>query len=226
MQLLEPDQYADLRLKDQHVEDAMQSVEAAYLIERLKGCKTVLDLGWGSGIVASALHHAGFKVTVIEGAEAFCEASKLQGVSVIHARFEEYTPETAYDAVIASFVLEHVAEPIRLLKRVRGWSRRLLAVVGNANSYHRQFAVQMGLQPRLNSLSWRDKQVGHYRVYDTQSLTTDLISSGWSPIHWHGLMLKPLPNSMLAHLPSDVIKAMCEAKVTYDVAANIVVECR
>ena len=46
--------------------------------------------------------------------------------------FEDYTPPERFDCVIASFILEHVADPVALLKRIHGWTYRLIVVVGNA----------------------------------------------------------------------------------------------
>lgn len=203
----------------------MQGRELAILLNSLEGCKRILELGWGSGIIARGLKDAGKDVLVIEGSQAGCDAASSYGITSLHSLFEDYQTSFKHDAVIASFVLEHLADPMALLKRAHQWGKKLICVVGNANSYHRQLAVKMGIQPRLDSLSERDKLVGHYSVFDMKSINTLLSESGWIPQRFTGLMLKALPNSMLMKLPTEVIKAMCEIEVAPEVAANIMVEC-
>ena len=222
MQPVTPDEYAALNLPDQWIEDMMQEVEARWIVDNLFGYQHILELGYGGGIVTKAMLDAGKNVTVIDGASEFCGRAHKAGAYPVHAMFEEaVTPRPRYDCVIASFVLEHVQDPVALLKRCREWSDRLIVVIGNANSYHRQLAVQMGFQPDLNTLSTRDHAVGHLRVYDYVDLLAEAEEAGWDWREKQGIMFKPLPNSMLAKLPADVVKAMCEVPVYHDVAANI-----
>lgn len=223
MQKLAPDAYAALRLPDQFIEDEMQQVEARWLVEQTADCPRILDLGWGSGIVAKALQAAGRSVCVVEGAEESCNAAERLGFTVARSMFENYAPHREFDCVIASFVLEHVADPVALLKRCREWAPKLIAVVGNAESWHRRLAVQMGIQPRLDTLSARDYAVGHYVVFDADTIDATLCLSKWKPVAVKGLMFKPLPNAMMTHFDERLIRAMCEADVRPRDAANIAV---
>lgn len=219
MQKLAPDGYAALELPDQWIEDIMQKHEAAWIVDKLRGANTVLELGHGSGIVAAALRDAGKRVTVVEGAADFI--GRTPGVEYIHTLFEDFEPIVKYDCVVASFVLEHVADPVSLLTRISSWSKRLITVVGNANSWHRQVAVEMGLQPALNTLSARDHAVGHHLVYDYTLLDRHLALSGWMVSEKKGLMLKPLNNALMVNLPREVIEGFCRVEVPFKQAANI-----
>lgn len=226
-QLLAPDDYARLNLQDMWLENLMQEVECKWLVEQTKDCNRVLDMGYGEGLTCTALAEAGRQVTMVDGSVEFCaEASLIPGVQAVHSMFEDYTPVGRFDCVIASFVLEHIPEPRKLLERARQWSNRLIVVVGNAKSYHRQLALKMGLQPRLDSLSQRDIAVGHYFVYSRQHIYNDLLATGWIPQIERGIMFKPLPNSILQTLDPRVIRAMCELDVPPDVAANVGIVCR
>ena len=225
MQKLAPDRYASLKLEDQWIEDTMQETEARWLLEQTAAAPRVLDLGWGSGIVAKSLYAAGRDVFVVEGAEQNCTDAERLGIPVARSMFEDYRPHRDFDCVIASFVLEHVADPVALLRRMTGWAPKLIAVVGNAASWHRRLAVRMGVQATLDTLSARDHAVGHYRVYDVESIRADLEQSGWHPVKWKGLMFKPLPNAMMMHFDKRLIRAMCEEDVAPAEAANIGVVC-
>lgn len=227
MQLLAPDAYAALRLPDQWIEDECQQHEAQWLLKATGDSYRILDLGYGSGIVVKALAEAGRHVTLVDGAIDFVQqAAQIKGVQAVHSMFEDFAPVGKFDCVIASFVLEHVQEPTKLLMRCKEWADKLIVVIGNANSYHRQLAVQMGLQPRLDTLSGRDIAVGHYRVYSLESIDRELKRAGWKPTDWHGIMLKVLPNSMMAHFDPRLIRAMCEIPVPLQSAANIGIVCR
>lgn len=204
----------------------MQEVEARWIVEQTNGCKTVLELGYGAGIVTRALVGAGKHVTTVDGSVEFGLLAAADGAVGVTAMFENYPTTFKFDCVIASFVLEHVADPIALLKRCSQWSDKLIVVVGNANSYHRQLAVQMGLQPKLDTLSTRDEAVGHYLVYDWPLILDHLTQSGWLPQAWRGIMLKPLPNSMMTHYDEKLIRAMCEIDMPVSVAANIGIVCK
>ena len=223
MQKLSPDGYAALALPDQFIEDVMQETEARWLIAQTVDCRRILDLGWGSGIVAKALHAAGRDVCVVEGSAANCKLAREAGIPVVHSLFEKFDSYRDFDCVIASFILEHVADPVALLKRCREWAPRLIVVVGNANSYHRRLAVAMGLQPRTDTLSARDEAVGHYCVFDRYSIGGLLSDAGWRWMHHRGIMLKPLPNAMMTHFDERLIRAMCEADVEPKDAANIAI---
>ncbi len=225
MQKVSPDSYAALALPDQWLEDVMQEYEARWICEQTADCRNVIDLGWGSGIVARALRDAGRAVLVVEGSEQNCRAARAAHIACVQELFEEFEPDGRYDCTIASFVLEHVADPIALLKRAHGWTERLVVVVGNAASWHRRLAVQMGLQPTLETLSARDHAVGHYLVYDHRGIQAALGASGWRELRSVGLMLKPLPNAMMAHFDERLIRAMCEVKVPLSQAANIGICC-
>ncbi len=226
MQKLSPDAYAALRLPDQHIEDIMQETESRWLVEQTADCPRIVDLGYGSGIVCKALAAAGRDVLVVEGSEQNCIAANNTGIATWHGMFEEFAPKQPFDCVIASFVLEHVADPVALLKRARDWAPRLIAVVGNAESWHRRLAVLMGLQPELSTLSPRDHAVGHYRVYDAKTIMSDLTAAGWVSEAWKGFQLKVLPNAMMTHFDERLIRAMCEIEIHPWEAANIGIPAR
>lgn len=198
----------------------MQDYEAAWICEKLKMTNTVLDLGYGSGIIARALVEKNKQVTVVDGAPF-----NVVGAKCVVSMFEDYHPPQRFGAVIASFVLEHVENPNLLLRRMRDWASKAIVVVGNANSIHRQLAVRMGIQPRLDTLSARDEAVGHYRVYDLAGIEGDLAAAGWTVKERKGFMFKPLPNSMMAGFSLPLLKAMNEIDLPVELMANVGLVC-
>lgn len=223
---MHPDSYASLNLSDMWLENVMQQYESKWIIRQTGKHDSVLDLGYGSGIVCKALAEAGRHVTVVDGAKDFIhEASTIPNVDAVHSMFEDFTTSETFDCVIASFILEHVQEPIKLLKRCHNWSKKLIVVVGNANSIHRQVGVEMKLQPDIYSLSERDKAVGHYMVYDHDIMVSHLSAAGWEIEKIEGFFVKPLNNSRMQDWEPELIHALNRVKISPKLSANIGVVC-
>lgn len=218
-----PSEYASLDLPDQWIEDVMQDYEANWIVSKLSMCNTVLELGYGAGIVTRAMIKAGKKVTTVDGSSKLVIQASQDGAIGVCSMFEQVEFQEKFDAVVVSFVLEHLTDPVAVLKKCHEWTNKLIVVIGNANSYHRQLAVNMGLQNTIYDLSERDHKVGHYRVYDLSSVCIDLTDAGWLPkLHSiKGFQMKPLPNSMMKEFDLSLIRAMNEIDIPAHVAANI-----
>ena len=87
-----------------------------------------------------------------------------------------------------------------LLRRVSLWLKddgRLLIGVPNAKSFHRLAAVKMGLLSNEYELNERDVALGHYRVYDLNSLTAHAEEAGLEVMEKGGVFLKFLSNAQI-----------------------------
>jgi 2-polyprenyl-3-methyl-5-hydroxy-6-metoxy-1,4-benzoquinol methylase len=174
----------------------------------------VLEMGFGEGNVTRQLLEARMRVDIIEGAELLVDRARKQygdKVQVHHALFSEFRPAHAYDAILATNILEHVADPAETLASIRQWcspQTRVVVTVPNAESIHRRLAVLMGIQPRLDTLSPRDHLVGHQRVYDMDGLAQEVEKAGFEIVEQKGFLLKVLPNSMLKDMPPALIDAL------------------
>jgi 2-polyprenyl-3-methyl-5-hydroxy-6-metoxy-1,4-benzoquinol methylase len=99
-----------------------------------------------------------------------------------------------------SHVLEHIADPIFILKKIFGWLKPgavLLVSVPNAKSLHRLVAVQMGLLKSEYELNTRDVELGHYRVYDKPLLMEHAQKAGFKILESGGYFLKPVSNGQI-----------------------------
>lgn len=89
------------------VEGVRDTAEDKFMAEMTPG-GTVLDLGCGPGHAAKKMAEAGFVVTAVDGsAEMVRLASKIEGITVRQARFDEIDEVDAYDGIWASFSLLH-----------------------------------------------------------------------------------------------------------------------
>jgi 2-polyprenyl-3-methyl-5-hydroxy-6-metoxy-1,4-benzoquinol methylase len=201
-------------LRDKFIEDACQFYSYHWVFEQLKNGQSVLEMGYGEGNFTEELVKRGFNPTVLDGSDLLLKKAKgLFGdkIKTAHSLFEEYVPADTFDYVLATHVLEHVDDPVALLKEMKKWINprgKIIIIVPNRESIHRQLAVIMGLQPELDTLGERDKLVGHQRVYSLGSLQNDVADAGLKITETAGFFLKTLPNSMMLGYSKELIMAL------------------
>lgn len=140
-------------------------------------------------------------VTCVEAsAEAMAESKRKLGdeVTYIHSRFETATLPKCYDNIVLTHVLEHLDDPVRILKRVNDeWlaeSGRFFLVCPNANAPSRQIAVKMGLISHNAAVTSAEAEHGHRRTYSLDTLERDAVAAGLKVIHRSGIFFKALAN--------------------------------
>jgi 2-polyprenyl-3-methyl-5-hydroxy-6-metoxy-1,4-benzoquinol methylase len=156
-----------------------------------------LELGPAEGLMTEQLVDAFDEVVTVDGSESFCEQlrERFPEAEVVHALFEDFEPDGQFDAIVLGHVLEHVADPVALLRRAGGWlapEGAIHAAVPNAQSLHRQAAVIMGLLDSEHAFSDADRHHGHRRIYDPESLRADFAAAGLRIDVFGGYWLKPL----------------------------------
>jgi len=114
---------------------------------------SVLEMGPAEGVMTPLLLTKASTLTLLEGAEHFCLdlARKYPAAKVVHSLFEDYSPSEKFDRIVLGHVLEHVEDPVAILKRATSWlspKGKIIAAVPNALSVHRQAAVLMGIDKR------------------------------------------------------------------------------
>lgn len=217
------------KLGDKHIEDAYQARALPWVLRQLAGCERVLEMGYGEGNFTEELVRNKFRPTLLEGSQVLAEQARQKfgaAVDCRHSMFEDFTVDRPFDAVIASHVLEHVDDPVRLLLKVKQWiapSGKVIIIVPNKQSIHRQLAVLMGLQPALDTLGVRDKLVGHQRVYSIATLKADVEKAGLRILESKGFFLKVLPNSMMIGYSKELLAALNQIsmQIPDELLANI-----
>ena len=84
---------------------------------------SLLELGPAEGVMTELLATTGKRLTIVEGSKLFCEdlRRRFPQTKVVHALFEDYQPEEQFDNIILGHVLEHVQDPVDILRRARHW---------------------------------------------------------------------------------------------------------
>lgn len=201
-------------MQDKHIEDECQFYTYEWVFNQIQVTDKILEMGYGEGNFTEELIRRNLDVTVIDGSDILLEKAKNLYLDKIKCEcylFEDYEPTTRYDIILATHVLEHVDEPVRLLKIMKNWltnTGKIIIIVPNKESIHRQLAVLMQLQPALDTLGARDYLVGHQRVYSLSTLKKDVELSGMKVETEYGFFLKVLPNSMMLDYSNALIKAL------------------
>ena len=200
-------------LEDSFIEELCQEFFLNWLLSLLGEKENILELGYGDGVVTKHLYEKKFNITVIEGSSLLVKkAKKLHPkLNCINTLFEDFNPKIKYNTILCLHILEHVDNPIELLKHLSKYlkkSGRIIIAVPNSESIHRQLALIMNLHDSLETLSPRDLVVGHQRVYSHQTLIKDISKAGFEEVYFKGFFLKVLPNSMMIEFSKELIFAL------------------
>lgn len=162
---------------------------------------SVLELGSFRGDFTRRLVDHFDDITCVEAsAEALTEARQILGdrVKYVNSLFEEATLPDRYDNVVLTHVLEHLDQPVALLRRINDeWladGGRLFLVCPNANAPSRQIAVKMGLIAHNAAVTAAEAEHGHRITYTLDTLERDAVAAGLRVAHRTGIFFKALAN--------------------------------
>src|SRR5271165_1112026 len=161
----------------------------------------VLELGSFKGDFTRLLLPHFTDVTCVEASEsARAEARKrLPGsIQFVNSTFEAAALPRRYDHIVMTHVLEHLDDPVAVLKRVnREWlttAGRLFLACPNGNAPSRQIAVKMGLISHNSAVTAAEAEHGHRRTYTLDTLERDAVAAGLKVTHRTGIFFKALAN--------------------------------
>ena len=162
---------------------------------------SVLEMGSFRGDFTRRLLPHFDDVTCLEASdEAIAEAKKTVGdkAKFIHSVFEQAALPRRYDNIVLTHVLEHLDDPVRVLKRINDeWlseDGRLFLVCPNANAASRQIAVLMGLISHNAAVTEAESAHGHRCTYSLDTLEREVSSAGLRVVHRSGIFFKALAN--------------------------------
>ena len=162
---------------------------------------SVLELGSFQGAFTQRLADRFDDVTCVEASREAIAVSKEklgEAATFIHAMFEDVTLPRQYDNVVLTHVLEHLDDPVGVLRRVNDeWlsdTGRLFLVCPNANAPSRQIAVKMGLISHNAAITPAEAEHGHRITYSLDTLERDARLGGLNVVYRSGVFFKALAN--------------------------------
>lgn len=140
-------------------------------------------------------------ITCVEASNVAMAEAKRQisdTVKFFNSHFETAALPRRYDNIVMTHVLEHLDDPVLILKRVHDeWlaeNGRFFLVCPNANAPSRQIAVKMGLITHNSAVTAAEAEHGHRRTYTLDTLERDAILAGFKVVHRTGIFFKALAN--------------------------------
>jgi trans-aconitate methyltransferase len=161
-----------------------------------------LEVGCADGEMTTFLAERFADLTVVDAAPAYVDAATAISPSIEGhvSLIEEWEAPRRYDTIVFAHVLEHVADPVGILRRLGSLlsdGGRLCIIVPNAHSLHRLAGVKMGMLAKPTDLNDADVSVGHRRVYTIETLRADIDAAALPLQYWGGIFLKPLANAQI-----------------------------
>jgi 2-polyprenyl-3-methyl-5-hydroxy-6-metoxy-1,4-benzoquinol methylase len=161
----------------------------------------VLELGSSRGHFTKLILEIFKDVTCVEASsDAIFEAKKKvhEEVEFHSALFEDVLLPKKYDNIILTHVLEHLDNPVDILKRVNNeWlsdNGRFFLVTPNAMAPSRQIAVKMGLISHNSAVTPAEEEHGHRITYSLDTLERDAKAAGLKVVHRSGIFFKAFAN--------------------------------
>jgi 2-polyprenyl-3-methyl-5-hydroxy-6-metoxy-1,4-benzoquinol methylase len=118
----------------------------------------------------------------------------------ISTKIEEFVPERKFDTILMINILEHVGDPVKILQKITEWlsdDGKLIIQVPNADALNRRLGVKMGLLSHSTDLSSHDKEIGHQRMFNLETLINTVKNANLNIIKSGGFFLKPLTNHQM-----------------------------
>ena len=199
----------------------------------------ILELGSYDGSFTSHLLNRFCHVDCIEASSVAAEKAITRhgsSVNVLISSFEEASLDKKYENIVLTHVLEHLDEPVGILKRIKkDWlapNGRIFVVVPNANAPSRQIAVRMGLIDNNSSVTEGEEKHGHRITYSQDTLYHHIRSSGLKVASMEGIFFKALANFQWDKIlktdiiSSDYIRGCYEfGKIYPDLCASLFALC-
>lgn len=140
-------------------------------------CKTLLDIGAGTGMLVEVANRMGYKAVGIEPSIWAAEHAQSRGLDVRCGTIRSQNiPKESFDLVTLVDVIEHVSEPMELLQESlaalspKGY---LLLNTPNVGS----------LMARILGFRWWHYRIAHVGYFNKKNITSALDQSGCAIVH-------------------------------------------
>jgi 2-polyprenyl-3-methyl-5-hydroxy-6-metoxy-1,4-benzoquinol methylase len=160
-----------------------------------------LELGSFKGDFTTKFQPFFEDITCVEASDEAIKVAKNElgsKVKFVNDVFEEVNLPQKYDNIVLTHVLEHLDDPVKVLKRVNDeWlsdSGRFFLVCPNANAPSRQIAVKMGLISHNAAVTEAESEHGHHITYTLDTLERDARAAGLKVVFRTGIFFKALAN--------------------------------
>jgi len=218
--------------KGRKVDNKVECLAVKNVVSWVKGPK-ILELGFGDGIWTEELIRNFGSSEIVDASKILLNDAKTKygnKVKLYENLFEKFSPPYRYNSIIASYVLEHVINPVFILKKCKKWilhNGKIIILVPHAYSIHRRLGVEMGIIKRVDSLGEVDKSIGHRRIYTIPQMENHIKKAGLKIKKKRGLFIKVLPNKEMALLSDEILSGLVGlgAKLPMEYSCILLYQC-
>lgn len=163
---------------DNKYEQNLRNEKMKYLIPHLEDDMKILDIGGGDGSCWNYLDTR-YTVDLLDfDSDLSNKSTYYRNIFIADVAEDDISVKCSkYDAICLMGVLEHVEDPVSLLKSSGECSELIFITVPNAESFHRVLGVRLGFIDSVFDLDEQDLRIGHKRVYSGLTLYKDIIDS-------------------------------------------------
>lgn len=160
--------------------------------------ESLLDIACGDGSLTERFAKEFSSVVGVDASSVhLAEARKrVPNAIFFESLIEEFEINQTFDSVFMLDLLEHVQDPVAVLRKASSFLRsdgRMVIHVPNSDAVNRKIAVIMGTLASCEELSPFDIEiVGHRRSYNLESLHKEVEKSGLKVIKTGGIFYKML----------------------------------
>lgn len=191
--------------------------------------KNILNLGLGNGLTSSQLENVVRSQVVVEASKKIMKSFSFESTKTtfIESYFENFSSKEKFDVVLANHVLEHVDNPIELMKKkFNEWlsdDGLALITVPNAKSIHRLIGKQMNMINSEYDLNNSDIKLGHKRVYDIDVLKSHIKKANLEIVEIGGFNLKMVSILQMKEWSQELLDAIYEVskKMPPEICSNL-----
>lgn len=224
-------QYTDMNTT-MSVDSRLITIMARRALSLVHGPK-VLEMGFGADAWTNQIIKKFGHSFLVDGSEILVKnAAKKYGrdLTVYKSNFEEFVPPVRFDSVLATLVLEHLKDPVSVMRRMKEWiipGGQILIIVPNASSIHRTLGVCKGILSHETELSEADKAIGHLRVYTDNRLRREIRAAGFKLVKRLPTFIKFGSNSQLEQYSEKELENLFDLaqRLPARYSANIFFEC-
>ncbi len=166
-------------------------------LEHIRGT-SLLDIACGDGLITVQFKEYFSRIVGVDASGVhLAEARKrLPGVEFHESLIEELNLCEKFDTILMFDLLEHVIDPVMVLKRAASFLKEdgiMIIQVPNAHAINRKIAVIMGTLKSCEELSPFDINIaGHRRSYTLKTLKHDIEKAGLHVVKTGGIFYKML----------------------------------
>jgi 2-polyprenyl-3-methyl-5-hydroxy-6-metoxy-1,4-benzoquinol methylase len=179
--------------------------------------ETLLELGCATGLMSVTFEHAGVDVVGIDREESYLARARGRGLAratFIRGDVEDVGLGRRFDHVVATNIVHEVRDPaafFSVCERHLETDGRLHVSLQNPDSIHRIVGQALGLIDELTDISERGVGFSTMRMMSADDLVMLGREAGLRCVHRAGVMLKPLPNSLMQSLPDATLEGFVKA---------------